>query len=101
MPQTATSCGGTRSRSVSTSPLNPRTAAATPLATAGPAPTPPAAQAVVHARVPAAAARTMARGRAWQARAQPPAIPADAASPTAKGTVEDEVVTTVSGIPAR
>ncbi len=97
MPQTAMTCVGTRSRSVSTSPLNPRTTAATPLASAGPTPRSPVAQNVVQASAPAPAARTTERGREWQARDQNPAMPADAASATANGTGEDEVSTTVSG----
>src|SRR5688572_569551 len=86
MPQTATSCGGTRSRWVSTSPQNPMTTAATPLASGAPAPNALSAQNVVQASAPALAARPTACGRAWLARDQKPAIPADAASATGTGT---------------
>src|SRR3954469_14250230 len=101
MPQTATSIGGICSRSVNSSPQNPTTTAAIPLATAGPLTSSLAAQNVVHASTPASAARPTARGRAWQASAQNPAIPADAASSTANGTAEDAVSTTSIGSRAR
>src|SRR4051795_12180857 len=100
MPQTATSIGGIRSRSVNSSPQNPTTTAAIPLATAGPLTSSRVAQNVVHATTPASAARPPARGGAWEASAQTPAIPADAASSTANGTV-DGVATTSIGSRAR
>src|SRR3954452_10728429 len=101
MPQTATSIGGIRSRSVKSSPQNPTTTAAIALATAGPPTSSRVAQNVVHATAPASAASPTARGRAWEASAQNPAIPADAASSTANGTLEGAAETTFIGTRAR
>jgi hypothetical protein len=97
MPQTATSCGGTRSRWVSTSAQNPMTTAATPLASGMPAPNALTAQNVVQASAPGNRGEADGTRRAWLAKDQNPAIPADAASATGKGTGEGEVSTTVSG----
>src|SRR4029450_3046312 len=47
----------------------------------GPLPSPLPAQTVGQASAPVIAARPMARGRAWEASAQNPAIPAEATSP--------------------
>src|SRR4051794_5125968 len=103
MPQTATSIGGICSRSVNSSPQNPTTTAAIPLATAGPLTSSLAAQNVVHASTPASAARPTARGRAWQASRPSFLIdgvvvcdaPGGTSSPSARqervGDVEDEV----------